>query len=392
MKVVVVHNYYDSRVPSGENAAVDDELDLLRAAGVEVIPLVSSSDKLLASKWEAVKASGAPLWSPTSRHLLKERLRSARPDVVHVHNLFPRPGPSIIAAAQAAGVPVVQTVHNRRISCVSATHFRDGHPCTDCVGRRVQWPGAAHACYRGSRLQSVLMATSNTVHHNALRGLAHYFAVSESIAEVLVRSGVPTERVSVKPNPVPDPGVEPFLPQRRVLYAGRLEETKGAALLLEAWLSLDPPQRPRLRVCGAGPLEDRFIAAARANPDLEFEGRQDSAQMRAHVAASTSICIPSIAGEGLPRILAEAFAAGRPVLATHHEPIASAVGDDRGWLFAPEASELAARIALIASAPPVVLEASSSAARRYYDDHFAPGTVVATQLEHYRRVAQRSRT
>ena len=40
MKVVVAHNRYRQGQPSGENIVVDAEIDQLRAAGVEVLPLV----------------------------------------------------------------------------------------------------------------------------------------------------------------------------------------------------------------------------------------------------------------------------------------------------------------------------------------------------------------
>ena len=50
-----------------------------------------------------------------------------RPDVVHVHNLFPLLTGSVPAAARRRGIPVVWTVHNRRVRCVGGGLFRDGH-------------------------------------------------------------------------------------------------------------------------------------------------------------------------------------------------------------------------------------------------------------------------
>jgi glycosyltransferase involved in cell wall biosynthesis len=386
MRVVVVHNYYDSRVPSGENAAVDDDLELLPRAGVEVVPFLSSSDVLLASRSARISAAGAPLYSPKSRRSLAAVIEKTQPDLVHLHNIYPRPGPSIVALAKKFGVPVVQTVHNRRLSCMVATHFRDGHRCVDCVGRRVQWPGAVHACYRGSVPQSLVMAASATVHHEALRDLDHYFAVSSEIAEVLVESGVHRSRVSVKPNPVVDRGVQPFPRRRRVLYAGRLEATKGAQLLLDAWLSLADSDRPSLRVCGAGPLEENFAQAGRDDPALEYLGRQTPAEVRAHIDESSAVAIPSIAGEGMPRVLAEAFAAGRPVMATAQEPIASAVGTDRGWRFAPSVAAAAEALSAVASVPDDRLALIGRQSRAYYDENFHPDALLASQLRVYERL------
>ncbi|MGK4302014.1 glycosyltransferase, partial [Klebsiella pneumoniae] len=66
-----------------------------------------------------------------------------RPQVVHFHNTLPLISPAAYYAAQTAGVPVVQTLHNFRLLCVNALLFRDGKPCEDCVGKIAPWPGVA---------------------------------------------------------------------------------------------------------------------------------------------------------------------------------------------------------------------------------------------------------
>ena len=48
MRVLVVHNRYSSRVPSGENLAVDDEVRWLREAGVDVHRHEVSNDDVVA--------------------------------------------------------------------------------------------------------------------------------------------------------------------------------------------------------------------------------------------------------------------------------------------------------------------------------------------------------
>ena len=69
---------------------------------------------------------------------------------MHVHNAFPIISPAALHAAQNEQIPVIQTLHNYRMLCPSATLFRDGHVCEDCVGKRIPYPGVLHACYRGA--------------------------------------------------------------------------------------------------------------------------------------------------------------------------------------------------------------------------------------------------
>ena len=92
--------------------------------------------------------------------------------MLHLHNPYPLLSPWVVRTAHRHGVPVVQTVHNYRQVCSSGLYFRDGVICQDCRGRALGVPAIVHRCYRGSRAQSALMATTLAVHrpHLAVGG------------------------------------------------------------------------------------------------------------------------------------------------------------------------------------------------------------------------------
>jgi len=66
------------------------------------------------------------LWSPRTPHDLAELIRRFQPDVIHAHNTFPLISPSLYWAAERAGVPVIQTLHNFRLMCLNALFLREG--------------------------------------------------------------------------------------------------------------------------------------------------------------------------------------------------------------------------------------------------------------------------
>src|SRR5690606_13968967 len=97
--------------------------------------------------------------------------------------------PWVIHTAHAAGVPVVHTLHNFRQTCVNGLFHRTalpaprarkgalltsgaqggvladpGRACRECVGRAIGLPAIRHACYRGSRAQSAVMAAALALH------------------------------------------------------------------------------------------------------------------------------------------------------------------------------------------------------------------------------------
>src|SRR5256884_3921864 len=204
MKVLVAHNRYSSAQPSGENTVVDAETAQLRAAGVEVVPCLRSSDEIgsLPLRQKALLPSG-PIRAPSAVKALRSVIASERPDIAHLHNPYPLISPWVVRTAQAHGLPVVQTVHNSRQVCANGLYFRDGHICHDCRGRAVPLPAVRHACYRGSRAQSAVMATALTVHRGTWRGVDPYIPLTHAIAAHLRDLRIPDERIAVKPNSTP---------------------------------------------------------------------------------------------------------------------------------------------------------------------------------------------
>lgn len=162
--VLVVHNHYQR--PGGEDQVFAAEAELLQDHGHRVIRFVVHNDRIReASK---LRVAVGTIWSAATYRQLRALIRAERPAVAHFHNTFPLLSPSVYYAARAEGVAVVQTLHNFRLLCPNALFFRDGHTCEDCLGRAVPWPAVVHACYRGSRAGSAVVAAMLSV-HRALR-------------------------------------------------------------------------------------------------------------------------------------------------------------------------------------------------------------------------------
>ncbi|MEU9386785.1 glycosyltransferase, partial [Streptomyces sp. NPDC048279] len=122
MHVLVVHNRYGSAQPSGENKVVDQEVELLRAAGHRVEVFERRSDDI--ADRSLLGKAAVPLlvpWNPAVRTELAALLRTEPPDVVHVHNVFPLLSPAVLAACADAGVPAVATLHNYTQVCPPGT-------------------------------------------------------------------------------------------------------------------------------------------------------------------------------------------------------------------------------------------------------------------------------
>jgi glycosyltransferase involved in cell wall biosynthesis len=272
LRVLVVHNRYRSVFPSGENQAVDEQVAMLRAAGVEVRTYFRSSDEISTLPlFERATLPIRPIRSPIDTSKFSEMLRSFRPTVVHLHNPYPLISPAVIRTATRAGVPVVQTVHNYRHVCIAGTLFRAGGPCTACVTARLPWPGVTHGCYRGSRAESLAMAAAALRHRSTWQLVHRFLAVSAFVADRLVEFGLPADRITVIANATPDPGPPTALGEG-FLFAGRLDSAKGVRLLLDAWAQAGIGDAAFLTIAGDGPERAVVHSAARRYPNVRYLG------------------------------------------------------------------------------------------------------------------------
>lgn len=180
--------------------------------------------------------------------------------------------------------------------------------------------------------------------------------------------------------PVPTP--LPIAP--RFVCVGRLCAAKGQLLLLEAVHQLVTEGiAVQLVLVGDGELrpaiEDR-IARLQLQDHVEITGWADTATVRRHLLAARAMVLPSFA-EGLPVVIMEALALGRPVITTYIAGIPELVESGVcGWVVPAgciEALTAALRAAL--KAPVDKLEAMGQAgASRVFQHH--QGSTEAAKL------------
>jgi glycosyltransferase involved in cell wall biosynthesis len=329
MNILSVHNSYQT--PGGEDQVFAQEADLLRAHGHRVL-LYHTSNEQVKGKNPLV-LFGNTIWNQQTHGELLDLMQQEGPDIVHVHNTFPVISPAVYYAANQAGIPVVQTLHNYRMLCPAATLFRDGHVCEDCVGKRVPWPGVVHRCYRDSRLTTAAGAAMLAIHNYKQtwsKTVSAYIALTGFARDKFVQAGFPAEKILVKPNYLPaDPGTGEGK-GKYALFVGRLSPEKGIGTLLEAWQEIG--NELPLQIAGDGPLApevERTAAATRSVTWLKWLPRTEILQK---MKDASVLILPSTWYEGFPMIIAEAFAVGLPVIASNLGSMSTIIDHQRTGL------------------------------------------------------------
>lgn len=330
MKILVAHNFYINR--GGEDVVFKSETDLLRQYGHSVTELTDHNARI--TELSRISLAGQTIWSKSTQNRLMKVLNDVQPEVVHFHNTFPLISPSAYDPCFRMRIPVVQTLHNFRLICPAAIHFRGGRLCDDCLGKTPPWPGVIHACYHNSRPQTAVIAAMLTIHRwrkTWNEKITTYIALSNFSKKLFVQGGIPKERIVVKPNfIIPDPGYTENR-ERFVLYVGRLSAEKGLRTLLKAWTQL---KKVPLKIVGDGPemkTIQEFTKELEIN-NIEFLGEIPHVQVMALMKRASFLVFPSETFESFGMTIAEAFACGTPVIASKLGSIEEIVEDGRNGL------------------------------------------------------------
>jgi glycosyltransferase involved in cell wall biosynthesis len=357
VNVLLLHNRYQQ--PGGEDAVFEDDDRLLSRHGITTHRFeLSNNDGGSSSLSRLIEIGWNSSWSRRSYDKVLQICKKFRPDVAHVHNFWMQLTPAVHAACKAAGVPTVQTLHNFRLICANAAFLRDGQVCEDCLGK-LPWRGVVRRCYRDSALASGAVAKMmivNQLRQTWQRDVDAFIALCEHSRSKFVAAGLPGDRIFIKPNFAEEPeGDFSNSPDsERVVFVGRLSAEKGVGTLLAAWRLLGGSPPGRLCIVGDGPEREHLEKEARDLRHIEFVGSQSREDVRkVFLAAARVVVVPSVCFENFPRVIAEAFACGRPVVGSALGAVGEIVRDEHcGLTFeAGNAADLARALRRILTEP-----------------------------------------
>lgn len=373
MKILLVHNFYGSASPSGENAVYEAERDLLRQHGHEVVEFTRHSDEIRTKRGLGlIKGALAVPWNPWMAHVVRREVERFRPDVVHAHNTFPLISPSLFYAIGRRSAKVL-TLHNYRLFCPAAIPMRGSRPCTHCLDEQTVVPSLMHGCYRGSRIATLPLAVGIALHRALgtwIDWVDAFIALSDFQRDLMGHAGLPAHLMLVKPNFYPgNPQVIPWGARGDyAVFVGRLSPEKGVEALVRAW-TLWGVDIPELIIVGDGPLRSLLerLSAGR----IRFLGQLSTNEAQIQIARAKLLILPSECFEGFPMVIREAFAFGTPVAVSAIGPLPSIVRHgNNGVLFAPADPESLLLEVRSAWNTPGLLERLAQGARQSFEEAY----------------------
>lgn len=347
MKIIICNKYYF--VTGGPERYMFGLTDVLRRMGHEVIPFSVSSDKNeptpyasyfvsppVASELYGGKLAHSKLglgtkvhmaqraaYSREARQKLRSLIRDTQADMVYILNFTSYLSPSIIDAAHDEHVPAVVRLSSFDLICANHMFLRDGKICTECMHGK--YHSVLHRCVGGSF--SASLAKSVAMYYHDLSGIYKrvdaFVAPAKFMAQTLMAAGYSSERINHIPTFVDSGHFQPRgtdVPlDDYMLYFGRIAPDKGLGTLIDAYALLGPQAPPLLLMGWSEPAEEQRLRARCAElglSNVHFIGAAQGEKMVSVVQRARFVIVSSVWFENTPNTVYEAFACGRPVIAT----------------------------------------------------------------------------
>ncbi len=357
MRILIVNTYHYLR--GGDSAYALGISRALEEAGHEVFPFAMQGERNLPSPYaryfapeldypalqreggvgNKIKVLTHSIYNREARSRLSEYLDEIEIDIAHLHSVMHHLTASVVLELRKRGIPIVWTLHDAK-SCCPTTHFqRNGQTCHACYGGRF-YQAVRYRCKRGSLSASAVVATELYLHRlwKIYERAELLIAPSRFLRDTLIEAGLRPRRIEVLPNYVEAKRFQPAQDEGSYfLYLGRLSPEKGVTELVEAAVRL--PHIP-LRIVGGGELEAslRQRVEASGSTHITVEGPVPPEQVTDILRGARALILPSRCDENCPLVVLEAFAAGRPVIASSRGGIPELVNPGKTGLLVSDAS------------------------------------------------------
>lgn len=296
---------------------------------------------------------------------IRSAVRSLELSVLHAH--FGVEGEASLSAARDLGIPHFTTLHGYDVSLSAQSLLASGRPA---------W--IRYALRRRQFLSNPYTTFICVSEH--VRVQAKRFGADERQL-VVVHNGV--DLTKLRPTPIPD--------APRILHIARLVEKKGTRYLIKAMKRIRAVVHDAvLDIVGDGPLRaelEALVAAESLTGAVTFHGAQEHDRVLHMLRDSRVLCVPSVEArsgdqEGLPQVIPEASALGRPVVGTRHSGIPEAIEDGVSGLLIDERDERGLSLALISILEDTTMAAAMGVeATRVASERFDVSSSAAA-LEH----------
>ena len=320
----VSQNYY---VRGGSDRYFFTLAELLQKHGHRVVPFTAANANNEPSEWEDYFPRGADFEHPGAGDLLRflyshdavksirQLLKDTDIHLAHFHIYYGKLTASILEVLKRDGVPLIQTLHEYKLTCPVYSHLSNDEICEACEGKHF-WRALPKRCNRGSLARTALSVTESYISKmlGAVKKFDHFISVSHFLRKKMISHGIPEDKISTVHNFVDVSDITPnFAEGDYVLYFGRVHQSKGILTLIDAAV---PLTEVPIYIVGDGEAmpEVQRIIEQNGCQHIHLLGFKQGEELRELIRNSICTVLPSEWYENCPMSVLESYAYGKPVI------------------------------------------------------------------------------
>ena len=361
MRIIIANYRYF--IAGGPEKYMFKFMEAARKSGIEVIPFSvdnPQNEKTPYSKYFAKPRSKQLMYADTKKSLsnlvgmvratvwnfdaekkLRKLIRDTKPDAVYILHEVNHLSPSIIKAAKKEGVRVVHRISDFFMFCPKYDFLCENEICEACLHGDYK-KAIEYKCVKGSRAGTLLRVVAMKLYKatRVFDDVDQYICTCEFSKNKLIEGGIPAEKITCIPTFIDSSRITPcYENDHYFLFLGRMAHQKGTIYAIEAMKYLKNTDYV-LKITGqiTESLEDQeiwnYIKENELEDTIVFTGFKQGKELEALISRATCIVCPAIWYENMPNTVIEAYAYGKPVVASRIGSLAEIVEDGKtGLLF-----------------------------------------------------------
>lgn len=264
--------------------------------------------------------------------------KRTQPDLVYILHFLNKMSPSIIEGFKSRGLPIVVRLSDFGIMCPQGLFLHDGIICEKCIHGSFR-SAVKKKCVKNSTVGSLIKCISWSFHRliKVYEKVDAFICPSAFTMKKMIEGGFPEKKIFLIPTFVNLADVTAKSEVGEfILYFGRLSKEKGVDTLVDAYNQLPEP-KPALLIIADIENHPQWVQYIRnKSQKVHFLPFQHRESLFEYIKKALFVVVPSICYENMPNTILEAFANGKPVIASNIGSLPELVKDgETGFLFEP---------------------------------------------------------
>ena len=283
----------------------------------------------------------ATVWNYDAENRLRKLIRDTNPDAVYILHEVNHLSPSIIRAAKKEGIRVVHRISDFFMFCPKYDFLCGNEICEACLHGKYR-KAIEHRCVKGSIAGTCLRVFAMKLYKvtRVFDDVDHFVCTCDFSRKKLIEGGIPADKITTVPTFIDASIITPcYENDKYFLFLGRMAHQKGTIYAIEAMKYLKGTDFV-LKITGqiSNSQEDqiiwKYIQENQLDDKVVFTGFKKGKELEKLISRATCIVCPSIWYENMPNTVIEAYAYGKPVVASRVGSLAEIVEDGKtGFLF-----------------------------------------------------------